>query len=96
MAVSTDSPREQPKFVLPFGDRSLILPGAVIPVAVPHNNFANREKDPLGNIFQSAQDVDEIFSNLIKQDDYLMIKGSNSTGLNKVSKKIIKGEKIVI
>ena len=60
------------------------------------NTYKYTNKNKRGNIFQSAQDVDEIFSNLIKQDDYLMIKGSNSTGLNKVSKKIIKGEKIVI
>ena len=36
-------------------------------------------------------DFDEIFSKLIKKNDYLMIKGSNSTGVNEISKKIIKG-----
>jgi len=46
-----------------------------------------------GNILQNINDFDEIFSNLINTNDYLMIKGSNATGLNKLSKKIISGEK---
>ncbi len=44
-----------------------------------------------GNILQSLNDFDEIFSNIIKKNDYLMIKGSNATGLNKLSKLIISG-----
>jgi len=46
-----------------------------------------------GNILQNLNDFDEIFSNIIKKDDYLMIKGSNATGLNKLSKIIISGHK---
>jgi len=46
-----------------------------------------------GNILQDLNDFDEIFSNIINKDDYLMIKGSNATGLNKLSKKIILGQK---
>ena len=45
-----------------------------------------------GNILQNINDFDEVFSNLIKKNDYLMIKGSNATGLNNLSKKIIVGD----
>jgi UDP-N-acetylmuramyl pentapeptide synthase len=44
-----------------------------------------------GNILQNINDFDEVFSNLIKKNDYLMIKGSNATGLSNLSKKIIAG-----
>jgi len=46
-----------------------------------------------GNILQNINDFDEIFSEILKKDDYLMIKGSNSTGLNNLSKTIIAGNK---
>ena len=46
-----------------------------------------------GNILQNINDFDDIFSNLINKNDYLMIKGSNATGLNSLSKKIINGDK---
>tara|TARA_B110000259_G_scaffold184837_1_gene232692 strand:+ start:51 stop:2903 length:2853 start_codon:yes stop_codon:yes gene_type:complete len=46
-----------------------------------------------GNILQNLNDFDEIFSDIINKDDYLMIKGSNATGLNKLSKIIILGNK---
>ena len=45
-----------------------------------------------GNVLQNINDFDEIFANLIKKNDYLMIKGSNATGLNNLSKKIIAGD----
>ena len=48
-------------------------------------------KKKRGNILQYKEDFDEVFSSVIKNDDFLMIKGSNATGLNKISKKIIKG-----
>ena len=50
-------------------------------------------KSKQGNILQDLSDFDEIFSNIINKDDYLMIKGSNATGLNKLSKSIISGHK---
>jgi len=37
-----------------------------------------------------------VFSNLINKNDYLMIKGSNATGLNNLSKKIITGDKYAL
>jgi murE/murF fusion protein len=46
-----------------------------------------------GNILQNLNDFDEIFSDVINRGDYLMIKGSNATGLNKLSKIIISGNK---
>ncbi len=48
-------------------------------------------KKKQGNILQDKNDFDDVFSNVLKKDDYLMIKGSNATGLNKISYKIIKG-----
>ena len=53
-------------------------------------------KSKQGNILQNINDFDEIFSNLIKKNDYLMVKGSNATGLYNLSKKIITGEKFVL
>ena len=50
-------------------------------------------KTKQGNILQNINDFDEVFSNLIQTNDYLMIKGSNATGLNNLSKKIIAGDK---
>ncbi len=48
-------------------------------------------KNKRGNIFQCKQDIDETFKNIITNNDYLMIKGSNATGLNTISKEMIKG-----
>jgi murE/murF fusion protein len=49
-----------------------------------------------GNILQEINDFDEVFSNLINKNDYLMIKGSNATGLNHLAKKIIAGNKYAL
>ncbi len=49
----------------------------------------NREKR--GNIFQNNEDIDFSLNKMISNNDYLMIKGSNATGLNNFSKKLIKG-----
>ncbi len=46
-----------------------------------------------GNILQNINDFDDIFSNIINKNDYLMIKGSNATGLNNLSQNIIAGGK---
>jgi len=46
-----------------------------------------------GNILQNLDDFDEIFLDLMNKDDYLLIKGSNATGLNRLSKIIISGRK---
>jgi len=48
-------------------------------------------KNKRGNILQNKDDIDFILSSIIANKDYLMIKGSNATGLNSISKKMIKG-----
>ena len=54
--------------------------------------YKNIDKKKRGNIFQQDEDVDFTLNNFISNNDYLMIKGSNATGLNNISKKIIKGK----
>ena len=54
--------------------------------------YKNLKKEKRGNIFQSNQDVDLILKNIITNKDYLMIKGSNATGLNIISNSMIKGK----
>ena len=49
------------------------------------------KKAKRGNILQTNEDVDSILKNIISNNDYLMIKGSNATGLNNISKTMIKG-----
>ena len=53
--------------------------------------YKNLNKAKRGNIFQHEEDVDFTLNNIIANNDYLMIKGSNATGLNNFSKKLIKG-----
>ena len=53
-------------------------------------------KEKQGNILLNKNDFDDVFSNVVKKNDYLMIKGSNATGLNKISSSIIKGTTNVI
>ena len=53
--------------------------------------YKNIKKSKRGNIFQQDEDVDFTLNSIIANNDYLMIKGSNATGLNNLSKRIIKG-----
>ena len=53
--------------------------------------YKNVIKEKRGNIFQQDEDVDFTFNNIIANNDYLMIKGSNATGLGNISKRMIKG-----
>jgi MurE/MurF fusion protein len=55
--------------------------------------YLNKSKQ--GNILQNKDDIDFILSNIINNNDYLMIKGSNATGLNIISKKMIKGSNVI-
>ena len=52
-------------------------------------------KNKRGNILQNKDDIDFILNNVIANKDYLMIKGSNATGLNTISKKMIKGLNVI-
>ena len=53
--------------------------------------YKNIIKKKRGNIFQNDDDIDLTLKNIISNNDYLMVKGSNATGLNILSKKMIKG-----
>ncbi len=53
--------------------------------------YKNLNRKKRGNIFQQEEDVDFTLKNIIANNDYLMVKGSNATGLNNLTKKIIKG-----
>ena len=55
------------------------------------NTYKNIIKNKRGNILQHESDLDFALKNIIANNDYLMIKGSNATGLNDLSKRIIKG-----
>ncbi len=55
------------------------------------STYKNIREEKRGNIFQQDEDIDFTLNNIIANNDYLMIKGSNATGLNKLSKKMIKG-----
>ena len=45
---------------------------------------------------QHKKDFDLVFSKVLKKGDYLMIKGSNATGLNNLTQNIIGREKNAI
>ena len=53
--------------------------------------YKHLNRDKRGNIIQNDEDLDLVLSDMISNNDYLMIKGSNATGLNNFSKKIIRG-----
>ena len=53
--------------------------------------YKNISVSKRGNIFQQEEDIDFTLNNIISNNDYLMIKGSNATGLNDLTKRIIKG-----
>ena len=53
--------------------------------------YKNIDRVKRGNIFQQEKDIDFTLNDIIANNDYLMIKGSNATGLNDLSKRIIKG-----
>ena len=45
-----------------------------------------------GKILNSKKDISNFVINDIKNGEYLMIKGSNSTGLNKISQSLKRGK----
>ena len=55
------------------------------------NTYKNINKNKRGNILQNKSDFKEIILPILQNNDYLMIKGSNATGLNKISKNLTKG-----
>ena len=57
--------------------------------------YKNLHKRKQGNILQNKGDIDLVLSTIINNNDYLMIKGSNATGLNILSKKMIRGSNVI-
>ena len=53
--------------------------------------YKQLNKDKRGNILQNNEDIDISLREMIANNDHLMIKGSNATGLSNFSKKMIKG-----
>ena len=53
--------------------------------------YKHLRKNKRGNILQNNEDIDFSLSQIISNNDYLMIKGSNAMGLNDFSKKMIRG-----
>ncbi len=49
------------------------------------------KRNKRGNILQNNEDIDLNLRNLLSNNDYLMIKGSNATGLNNFTKNMIRG-----
>ena len=54
--------------------------------------YKNIKKNKRGNILQHKSDIKDTILPIIQNNDYLMIKGSNATGLYKISNNLIKGK----
>ena len=54
--------------------------------------YKHLDKTKRGNILQNNEDIDLVLNKVISNNDYLMIKGSNATGLNYFSERLIKGK----
>ena len=52
------------------------------------NTFNKIKTQKRGKILKSISDIHNIIKNDLNDEDFLMIKGSNSTGLNKITKQI--------
>ena len=55
------------------------------------NTYKNVNKNKRGNILQEKSDFKEILLPILQNNDYLMIKGSNATGLKKITENLTKG-----
>ena len=54
------------------------------------NTYKNVKKNKRGNVLQYKSDFKDILLPILQKNDYLMIKGSNATGLNRISKNLTK------
>ena len=54
--------------------------------------FGYLSKNKKGKIFSNFKEIHNHFNKIINNNDLLMIKGSNATGLNQFSKNIKKGQ----
>ena len=55
------------------------------------DTYKNIHKDKKGLVLKNTSEIINLIKNNIDNNDYLMIKGSNSTGLNKITKDLKKG-----
>ena len=55
--------------------------------------FKNLKNDKKGNILQNINDFDFLMKDFIQNNDYIMIKGSNASNVNKISRSFILGNK---
>ena len=49
------------------------------------------KKSKRGNILQLKSDINDVLIPILQNNDYLMIKGSNATGLQEISKNLSRG-----
>ena len=91
--------------MLELGKKSQILHKKLSPI-INHSNinklfihgrhimdtYKHVNKNKRGNVLQENSDFKEILLPILQNNDYLMIKGSNATGLNKISKNLTKGK----
>ncbi len=55
------------------------------------DTFRNLVKNKKGKIFKNKNEIIDFIKNDLSNNDYLMIKGSNATGLNEVVSKFNRG-----
>ncbi len=60
------------------------------------NTFNSLSRNKKGKVFNNLREAYDHFSEILRNNDLLMIKGSNATGLNQFSKIIKKGQTNVI
>ncbi len=95
--------------MLELGKKSLLLHKKLSPIInrskinklFVHGNYImttykNVKKNKRGNVLQYKSDFKDILLPILQNNDYLMIKGSNATGLNIISKNLTKGRINVI
>ena len=56
------------------------------------DSFQRLHENKKGLILKNISEINSLIKNTINNNDYLMIKGSNSTGLNKLTMDIKKGK----
>ena len=56
------------------------------------NTYKNLDNSKKGLILKNNSEIIDLIKNNINNNDYLMIKGSNSTGLNKITNDIKTGK----
>ena len=63
---------------------------------IPTSIISHLSKNKKGKVFSNFNEIYNHFNKIINNNDLLMIKGSNATGMNQFSKNIKKGQFSVI